>query len=735
MKKLLGILLSAILIFSVFPAAIPAAAESEGIIPLDSCDSAEDWNGGTADRILFREGEGCITATGTKISLSREDYGFGCKLGVNASRYFELYLFVSDADDLDQTGKIILAMDETRLIHWNVGNLSLKSGWNKLSLSTLLAGSSFTEINSVSLELASKSGKELTVKIDDLCLSNTDKVEDVSVIEPVLQRAEAFSTAGLSATVLERFEAALGGWQTQREVETAGETLTAIMDETELYRAQNIFTDAITVHGRAYYENGGLVMGYGATGFSVRFYGTELKAVFAATGLATILNIYVDMDINIYDYDTSLPSQEAYDKYNRDCPHFVLSSVADTEYTLASGLEEGIHTVTILKRGEPIRTSNGILKSLSAPGGRLLAPPKKSDRRIEVIGDSDSAGFGNLVLGRELDYSPSTQDATVSYTGYLAAMFGAEYTLTAKSGVCLIESDKANEGYMYNTYLYTDYWSSGEAHQYDFISNPSDVVLISLGGNDMGRVQPTNEEFVYHMKRFIRQVRSVNPDAIILLEYGIGGGTRLDPLQKQAVDEINAEGDSKVYFHDITTTGRDGPAGHPSMTAHKGVANELYDTIAQLTGWTGVAKEVYSDPTIENGSLEISQDYAPEGQTVTFTANAAKGHTLKAGSLSVVSAGQSVEITEKDGVYSFVMPAASAMITAEFEKVKFLLGDVNGDEHITTADALQALQAAVGKIPLTETQTLAADIDGDKKISTADALKILQAAVGKIKLD
>ena len=171
------------------------------------------------------------------------------------------------------------------------------------------------------------------------------------------------------------------------------------------------------------------------------------------------------------------------------------------------------------------------------------------------------------------------------------------------------------------------------------------------------------------------------------------------------------------------------------MTAHKGVANELYDTIAQLTGWTGVAKEVYSDPTIENGSLEISQDYAPEGQTVTFTANAAKGHTLKAGSLSVVSAGQSVEITEKDGVYSFVMPAASAMITAEFEEVKFLLGDVNGDEHITTADALQALQAAVGKIPLTETQTLAADIDGDKKISTADALKILQAAVGKIKLD
>lgn len=65
----------------------------------------------------------------------------------------------------------------------------------------------------------------------------------------------------------------------------------------------------------------------------------------------------------------------------------------------------------------------------------------------------------------------------------------------------------------------------------------------------------------------------------------------------------------------------------------------------------------------------------------------------------------------------------------------YIPGDVDANGTVTTSDALQALQAAVGKIPLTETQTLAADIDGDKKISTADALKILQAAVGKIKLD
>ena len=56
----------------------------------------------------------------------------------------------------------------------------------------------------------------------------------------------------------------------------------------------------------------------------------------------------------------------------------------------------------------------------------------------------------------------------------------------------------------------------GDKYTYDFASHKSDLVFISLGGNDYGRIQPTDEEFTAGMIKFIRQVRSVNPDSVIL---------------------------------------------------------------------------------------------------------------------------------------------------------------------------------------------------------------------------
>ena len=62
-----------------------------------------------------------------------------------------------------------------------------------------------------------------------------------------------------------------------------------------------------------------------------------------------------------------------------------------------------------------------------------------------------------------------------------------------------------------------------------------------------------------------------------------------------------------------------------------------------------------------------------------------------------------------------------------------LLGDLNSDGRITAADALIALQAAVGKIETNDGITAAGDVNFDGKVNAADALMILQCAVGKIK--
>lgn len=65
----------------------------------------------------------------------------------------------------------------------------------------------------------------------------------------------------------------------------------------------------------------------------------------------------------------------------------------------------------------------------------------------------------------------------------------------------------------------------------------------------------------------------------------------------------------------------------------------------------------------------------------------------------------------------------------------FTLGDVDGNGNINTTDARLTLQAAVGKIQLSnisDTAELAADVNRDGRVNTTDARLILQKAVNKI---
>ncbi len=60
----------------------------------------------------------------------------------------------------------------------------------------------------------------------------------------------------------------------------------------------------------------------------------------------------------------------------------------------------------------------------------------------------------------------------------------------------------------------------------------------------------------------------------------------------------------------------------------------------------------------------------------------------------------------------------------------YILGDVDGNGKIESADARLALRAAVGLETLTEEQTLAADVDGTPGLSSSDARLILRVSVG-----
>ena len=61
-----------------------------------------------------------------------------------------------------------------------------------------------------------------------------------------------------------------------------------------------------------------------------------------------------------------------------------------------------------------------------------------------------------------------------------------------------------------------------------------------------------------------------------------------------------------------------------------------------------------------------------------------------------------------------------------------LMGDVNNDGQISSADALLALRSALGIMTLTPDQILRADINGDGSVTSEDALMILRMSLGII---
>lgn len=86
---------------------------------------------------------------------------------------------------------------------------------------------------------------------------------------------------------------------------------------------------------------------------------------------------------------------------------------------------------------------------------------------------------------------------------------------------------------------------------------------------------------------------------------------------------------------------------------------------------------------------------------------------------------------QSDAAQAQVDAAATALNTAT-AGLRYLAGDVDGNGEVTATDALLALQAATGKITLTDIERYAADVDGKENITAADALLILQRATNKI---
>lgn len=88
-------------------------------------------------------------------------------------------------------------------------------------------------------------------------------------------------------------------------------------------------------------------------------------------------------------------------------------------------------------------------------------------------------------------------------------------------------------------------------------------------------------------------------------------------------------------------------------------------------------------------------------------------------------------VYDNDDALQVDIDAAVKDLTRKVAEAR-LLGDVNGDGRITTADSAAVLRSAAELGSLSELEALSADVNGDGAADTSDAARILQYAAEKI---
>jgi lysophospholipase L1-like esterase len=260
---------------------------------------------------------------------------------------------------------------------------------------------------------------------------------------------------------------------------------------------------------------------------------------------------------------------------------------------VASGLSAGMHTLELYRE---IEASYGVSQFLGITEATLSAPPAGPGRLIEFVGDSITAGYGNLgtephpnyTTPMPCHYTYDTQSAYMSYGAVTARALNADASLIAASGWGVYRSLSGDTNQVLPK-VYANTLGYSAPPTWDFAVKP-DVVVVDLGTNDFNGADP-GAMYTAALGSFVDTIRSKYPNAWVFLALGtMLGMPQHDEVKGYMQSVVSSHnGDAgKVAFVDmgiqdsLKGTGCD---WHPSTTEDQRMADILAPAIKQKLGW------------------------------------------------------------------------------------------------------------------------------------------------------
>ena len=257
-----------------------------------------------------------------------------------------------------------------------------------------------------------------------------------------------------------------------------------------------------------------------------------------------------------------------------------------------------IHEVLIFKRMDSchICEIEGLEVSEDA---EILPLPEVENRRIEVYGDSVSAGEVSEAVeytGKEdPEHNGEYSNSWYSYAWMTARKLRAQIHDIAQGGIALLDNtgwfleleavgmESAWDKIQYNPYY-------GELISWDFQKYRPDVVLVAIGQNDNHPEDYMKEDYqgekaIYwreHYKRFLLHLREKYPEAYIICHTTL---LCHDVSWDNAIDEVVQSLNDKKTSHYLFKRNGIGTPGHLRISEAQEMADELAVYISKLTGW------------------------------------------------------------------------------------------------------------------------------------------------------
>jgi len=308
--------------------------------------------------------------------------------------------------------------------------------------------------------------------------------------------------------------------------------------------------------------------------------GVYFEGVVRGTGVGIVL------DDSAADYDVQIDGSTV----------ATLVTPGDTTHWI-NGLQNREHTVRLVKRNDSPGDTSTFGGFVAAPGGAVLSRPRARDRQIEFIGDSLTAGYGNLSTSRDCtgEQLRRTTNSDLSYGALTARRLNADYQINGYSGLGMVRNyNGGSPDITYRTYYDRALLNvSGDVWQNPGTWRPQ-LVVVNLGTNDFSTAVSPGEPWT--PDSLAAAYRTAYGDFLQKLRerYGatttivaVGAGPYAAHVQ-QVVKARNDTGDNRVRSWFLDHSGLDFQGCHWHYSAHDDrlIADRLTSFIAGLpVGW------------------------------------------------------------------------------------------------------------------------------------------------------